>query len=128
MTLGSAVLGLGNDIIEIQRVRESYELHGEKFLNRLFSKAEQEYCLQFKDPFPRLAARFSAKEAIVKALGVGFGEEIAWLDIEISKDSKGKPLVSFSDKINKNFNNPVVLLSISHCNAYAATTAIWVSS
>lgn len=120
------VRGIGNDIIEIERIREGYETHAERFLTRLFTPKEQEYCLKHQDPIPHLAARFSGKEAIVKALGVGFGEHASWQDIEILNDEKGRPYVTFSSKLNKEFGDPEVLLSISHCKLYVTAVAIWV--
>lgn len=122
------IKGLGNDIVEIDRVRKSYERHGYRFLTRLFSEKEQDYCLKFKDPVPHLAARFSAKEAIAKALGTGFGEHLSWLDIEIVNDSSGKPSVHFSQSLKEKLNDPLVLISISHCELYASTSAIWVNT
>ncbi len=122
------IRGLGNDILEIERLRKSYEKHGSHFLNKLFSSKEQEYCLKHKDPIPHLAARFSVKESIAKAFGTGFGAQLSWLDIEISHDALGKPVASFSEKIQKNLGNPIVLISISHCKSFVATTAIWLAS
>ena len=124
----SPIKGLGNDIVEIERIRKSYDNHGQHFLSRLFSSQEQEYCLKFKDPVPHLAARFSAKESIVKALGTGFGKHISWLDIEILNDPLGKPYVTFSENIKQKFADPQILISISHCQLYVTTTAIWVNA
>lgn len=121
------LLGLGNDLIEIGRLREGYEAHGKAFLQRLFTPKEQEYCERQRDPFPRYAGRFAAKEAIVKALGSGFGSEISWQDIEILPDAHGKPEVQFSGKLKATFHNPHVLLTITHCKEYASAVAIWVS-
>src|SRR3990167_5593167 len=67
---------------------------------------EQAYCLQFQDPIPRIAARFSAKEAIAKALGTGFGQELSFLDIEIKNNQTGKPFVELSPRANLFFHNP----------------------
>lgn len=120
------IAGLGNDIIEIERVKKGFEEHKQKFLDRLFTKKEQEYCQKQKDPFPRFAGRFAAKEAIVKALGQGFGSEISWNDIEILADELGKPIVHLSKPLNDRFNHPQILLSISHCREYATAVAIWV--
>jgi holo-[acyl-carrier protein] synthase len=118
------ILGIGNDIIEIERVREAIESQGDRFIDKLFSKREQTYCKKFKDPFPHYAARFSAKESIVKALGTGFGEIAAFHDIEIINDDHGKPEVFFSATLKSKFNDPEVLLSISHCKNYVATVAV----
>lgn len=120
------VLGIGNDIIEIERIRKSMQSYGHRLIDRLFTQKEQDYCLKYKDPVPRFAGRFSAKEAISKALGKGFGEHVAWKDIEILNDSDGKPAVFFSDDLNQRMHHPCVLVSISHCQLYATAFAIWV--
>jgi len=118
------ILGLGNDIIEIDRVREAIETQGDRFIQRLFTQREQAYCSKYKDPMQHYAARFSAKESIAKAFGTGFGEKISFLDIEIINNEQGKPEVFFSDSLNTQFNHPEVLLSISHCKSYVATVAV----
>ena len=123
-----AIKGLGTDIIEIDRIRKSFDMHGYRFLMRLFSVQEQDYCLKYKDPIPHFAARFSAKESIVKALGTGFGKHASWLDMEILNDPAGKPNVTFSENLNKALKNPLVLVSISHCQLYVSTVAIWVNT
>ena len=122
------IKGIGNDIIEIDRIRKSFDLHGYRFLTRLFSIQEQDYCLKYKDPIPHFAARFSAKESIVKALGTGFGKHASWLDMEILNDALGKPDVLFSEHLKQTLNNPLVLVSISHCQLYVSTVAIWVNT
>ena len=121
----SSVQGLGNDIIEIDRIRLSIERHGQHFLNKLFSQKEQDYCYQFKDFAPHFAGRFAAKEAIVKALGTGFGADVSWHDIEILADPHGKPIAHFSEGAKKRFHNPKVLVSISHSSSHATAVAIW---
>jgi len=118
------VLGLGNDIIEIDRIRKSIENHGYRLVSRLFTTREQDYCFKYKDPAPHFAGRFSAKEAIVKALGTGFGEHVSWHDIEILNDEWGKPYPVFSSTLNERFDSPQVILSISHCQQYATAVAI----
>jgi holo-[acyl-carrier protein] synthase len=125
MTKDNNPRGLGNDIIEIERVRQSIERHGQHFLNRLFTPREQDYCYKFKDPVPHFAGRFAAKEAIAKALGTGFGAEVSWHDIEILGDESGKPTVHFSETAKKRFNHPRVLVSISHSASHATAVAIW---
>lgn len=119
------VRGLGNDILEIDRIRGSIDRHGQHFLNRIFTHEEQDYCYKFKDPAPHFAGRFTAKEAIAKALGTGFGAHLSWHDIEISNDPLGKPIVIFSDAAKKKFNDPHILISISHSQNYATAVALW---
>lgn len=125
MTMDNKLKGLGTDIIEIERIRQSIERHGAHFLNRLFSQKEQDYCLKYKDPAPHFAGRFAAKEAVAKAFGTGFGKEISWHDLEIITDKQGKPHVHVSDALKKRFQDPHILISISHSNANAIATAIW---
>jgi len=117
-------VGLGNDIIEISRVRQSIERHGLHFLNRLFTQKEQDYCYKFQDPAPHFAGRFAAKEAVSKALGTGFGAQLAWHDLEIVNDANGKPEISLSPSAQKRFNNPQILVSISHSTDYATAVAL----
>lgn len=117
--------GLGSDIIEIERIEASIHNHGKRFLDRIFTALEQEYCKKHRDAARHYAGRFAAKEAIVKAFGTGVSESISWLDIEISNDLHGKPCVAFSDKVNSLFNTPRIQLSISHCKNYALAVAIW---
>jgi holo-[acyl-carrier protein] synthase len=121
-----SILGIGNDIIEIERIRKSIDTHGLRLISRLFTTKEQDYCLKHKDPIPHFAGRFSAKEAIVKALGTGFGEHTSWLDIEIINESNGKPCVSFSNPLEKKLKGTAVMVSISHCQLYVTAFAIWV--
>lgn len=125
MTKENSIHGLGNDIIEIERVRQSIERHGQHFLDRLFSHKEQSHCLQFKDSAPHFAGRFAAKEAIAKALGTGFGAELAWHDLEVLGNEIGKPIVHLSESAKKRFNDPKILVSISHSISHATAVAIW---
>lgn len=122
------ILGIGNDIIEIDRIRNSIDTHGLRLLARLFTTKEQDYCLKHKDPVPHFAGRFSAKEAIVKALGTGFGEHATWLDFEILNDSHGKPWVCFSSEMEKKIRGTTMLISISHCQLYVTAFALWVKN
>lgn len=124
----SLIKGLGNDIVEIARVRRLIETHDKRALNRLFTPKEQLYCLKHKDPIPHFAGRFSAKEAVTKALGCGIGKLISWKDVEILNNSEGKPDVLFSPAAKARFHSPQILLSISHCNNYATAVAIWTTN
>ena len=118
------IKGLGTDIIEIERVRKSIDRHGESFINKLFTKGEQNYCNRFKNPLQSFSGRFAAKEAIAKALGTGFGKTLSFKDIEILKEENGKPIVRLSEKAQAQFENPDIFLSISHTEHYATAVAI----
>ena len=117
--------GLGNDIISIKRIRLTNERYGRHFSGKILTKQECLICANHRDPSLFLASRFSAKEAIAKALGTGFGKHLKWIDIEICNDKKGRPYPLFSKKINLSFLSPKMLISISHCKEYAAAIAIW---
>ncbi len=114
---------LGSDIIEVSRIQANLDRYGQRFLDRLFTPVEQEYCLKYREPARHFAGRFAAKEAVVKALGTGISQEISWLDIEIVNNSRGKPLVKLSDKANATFSHPNIELTISHCRDYAMAVA-----
>jgi holo-[acyl-carrier protein] synthase len=126
MNHNAPILGIGNDVVEIDRIRKSIDTHGLRLLSRLFTTKEQDYCLKYKDPVPHFAGRFSAKEAVVKAFGTGFGEHASWLDIEILNDPQGKPCVYLSPHLEKTVKDSYVLVSISHCQLYVTAVAIWV--
>ncbi len=124
MTTKTANLfGIGNDMIEIARVRRVVEMFHMRFLNRVFTRNECAYCFSYKDPIPRFAARFAGKEAVAKALGTGIGEKLFWHDIEILNTPEGKPVVQLSSKVSQK-GSLQVLLSLSHCKAYASAMAL----
>jgi holo-[acyl-carrier protein] synthase len=120
------IIGIGSDIIEIDRIRSCIEKYGDHFLVKLFTEQERLYCLKNRDPAPHFAARFAAKEAVAKALGCGIGAKAGWQDIAILKDPAGKPEVHLAPSVRRTFNHPKLLLSISHCRSYATAFALWV--
>jgi holo-[acyl-carrier protein] synthase len=119
------ILGIGNDIVEIARIRAILTRYPQRFLDRIYTSHEQEYCLKRKEPALHLAGRFAAKEAIVKALGIGFSQGLNWLDIEIQNDSKGKPTVFLSASAKELLGDLMLHVSISHCHHYATAFAVW---
>ncbi|MCH8961396.1 MAG: holo-ACP synthase [Bacteroidetes bacterium] len=105
--------------------------HGQRFLTRIFTAAELDYCLDCKTPGVRLSGRFAAKEAIMKMLGTGWRGGIAWTDMEILPDGMGKPHVRLSGRCAaeaEKLGISEVLISISHCRTYAMATAIATSN
>ena len=81
------MLAVGVDLIEVNRIAASLEKYGQRFLDRIFTVREQEYC---DGRAESLAARFAAKEAVAKAMGTGIGD-ISWQDIEIINEDNGRP-------------------------------------
>jgi holo-[acyl-carrier protein] synthase len=121
------ILGVGIDIIEVARIRSSYERFGERFVNRILLPNEIAYCLSHKVPAPFLAARFAAKEAISKAFGTGIGAQLGWRDMEVGRKESGEPFVILHDggkKLLGERNARVVLISLSHTQEHAAAVAI----
>lgn len=118
------IVGIGNDIVEIARIKAILDKYHDRFLNRVFTSHEQDYCLKRKEPALHLAGRFAAKEAVVKALGTGFSQSLTWTDIEIRNEASGKPFIVCSTKLNEMFNSPIIHISLSHCHAYATAVAI----
>src|ERR1051325_3663447 len=121
------ILGIGIDIIEVERIRASHERFGERFLNRILHPNEISYCLSHRVPAPFLAARFAAKEAISKAFGTGIGAQLGWRDMEVGRKESGEPFVILHEpgqKLLKARGAQAVLISLSHTEAHATAVAI----
>jgi holo-[acyl-carrier protein] synthase len=119
------VLGLGIDIIEIDRIKKSIEKYGDKFLDKVFTEGEINYCNKKFNKYQHYAARFAAKEAVYKALTSGWKEGLRWKDIEIQNDSSGMPSVNTQGKLNTFLaNNTQLRISISHSENYVTAVAI----
>ena len=124
---GTNVLGVGTDLIEVERVRSSLEQHGDRFLEKVFTPVEREYCQGMADPGPHLAARFAAKEAIAKAFRTGIGAEFGWRDAGIENGPAGDPVVLLSDKgsaLLAERGGREILVSLSHVSAMAIAMAV----
>lgn len=123
------IVGLGTDIVEISRVREMVEKHGDHFLQRCFTEAEIAYADKFRDAAVRFAGRWAAKEAVVKVLGTGFVKGITFHDIEVLPLETGQPRIELSGgagDIAAQMGIANVLITISHAKEYATATAIGV--
>lgn len=118
------IKGLGNDIIAVERIGQAIERNGQRFLDRIFTPKEQAYCQQHRESNRHFAGRFAAKEAIVKALGIGFRGDVEFLTIEILNDDLGKPHAYLSPKVAALLGEATLLISISHCKEYATAVAI----
>lgn len=119
--------GIGIDIVEVARIADAIERHGEPFLARLFTADERSYCESRKPAARHYAARFAAKEAVSKALGTGIGANAGWIDIEVVHDSHGAPKIRL-DGAARDFAREQgiheILISLSHAHDYAAANAI----
>ena len=121
------ILGIGIDIIEVERIQASHAKFGERFLNRILRPNEIKYCLSYKAPGPFLAARFAAKEAISKAFGTGIGAQLGWQDMEVGRKESGEPFVILHDKgprLLEARGGQRLLISLSHTQHYATAVAI----
>ena len=85
------IVGTGMDLVAIERIRGFHERRGDRGLKRLFTEGELGYCLSLMDPAPSLAARFAAKEAFFKAVGLGWGRGGDWREVEVCRAEHGEP-------------------------------------
>ena len=89
------IVGTGIDLVEIARIQQSMDRYGQRFLDRIYTAAEQAYCLGKRNAAESFAARFAAKEAGAKALGTGISRGVSWLEIEVVRFPGGKPGLQF---------------------------------
>ena len=119
----------GADIVEISKLKKVFT-HNRDFAEDIFTEKEREYCLSKKDPFPHFAARFAAKEAGLKALGMGMsgtGIDHSFQEIEIVRSKSGKPelfLSGWTRNISRKKNIKQLTVSLSHSADYALATVI----
>lgn len=115
---------IGNDIIEVKRIEECINKLGEKFLDRVYTEKEIEYCESKKNmKCQHYAARFAGKEAIFKAISPLICDKFSvnWKDIEILNNEQGRPYAKF---ISSNLDSLTIDISLSHIKEYAIATAI----
>ena len=92
------ILGVGTDLMEIARIQQSIDRYGDRFLARVFTPREIAYCQRKKNAAESFAARFAAKEAGAKALGTGISHGISWLELEVTREPTGRPLLQLSGR------------------------------
>jgi holo-[acyl-carrier protein] synthase len=118
----------GVDIVEISRIKRSFNAVGAAFRDKVFTGEEIQYCESRKTAkYQSYAARFAAKEAVSKALGTGISSGIAWKDIGILNDGLGKPYVVLSNKAKEllaGIGGTDISISLSHCRSYAVAYAV----
>lgn len=126
---GGAVRSVGTDMIECERIQRVYERQRDRFLKRVFTPGEQDYCLGMKNPIPHLAARFAAKEAVSKCFTTGIGEALGWKSVEVVKGAREEPLVRLDERglaLLESLGAETVLLSLSHTAHHAIAVAVLV--
>ena len=99
------IVGLGIDIVEVERIAAAIARHGDRFLHRIFTPAEIRYCESKKNRFERYAARFAAKEATMKAIGTGWRRGVAWREIEVGREPGGRPTLHLSGHVKQHADN-----------------------
>ena len=125
--LANAPVSVGVDIVEIERVAELLRRHGERFLERVYTEAEAAYC---RGRVPELAARFAAKEAVMKALGTG-RRGVGWREVEILPDGRGKPGVALHGRALARAGQLGLehfAISLSHSREFAVASVVAVNS
>jgi holo-[acyl-carrier protein] synthase len=121
------ILGIGIDIVKVDRIEKAVERWSDSFTKRVFTDRELAYCVKQKRPALHLAARFGAKEAVMKAFGTGHSGGVKWTDVEVLNDEKGKPVVTLSGALRDlaaGMGVSEAMISMSHDTAYAVSQAI----
>jgi holo-[acyl-carrier protein] synthase len=121
------IVGTGIDIAEVPRIRQSIERFGQRFLQRVFTVGEMNYCDSKANRFERYAARFAAKEAAMKALGTGWNHGVRWRDCEVARMPGGRPTMAFHGKAGEfavKLGVKNVALSITHTAEQAMAQVI----
>ncbi|MEW6482066.1 MAG: holo-ACP synthase [bacterium] len=116
------IKGIGTDLVDVCRIKKAEKRWKERFLKKVFTEDELSYCNSRNNPYPHLAGRFAAKEAVMKALGVGW-PGISFKDIEITNHS-GPPEVILKGKAKEIAKGLKILVSISHIDDKASSFAI----
>ncbi len=122
------VVAHGVDMVDCKRLLASVEKFGQKFLDRVYTPLEQEYCRsRKKSEIQSLAGRFAVKEAVLKVLGTGWRDGIAWTDIEVRNQPSGQPVAHLHGKCREIADQQgidKILISISHIQTHAIASAI----
>jgi len=113
-------MNIGTDIIQISRLERSLEKFGDRFKEKYLTSSE----IARTKKTESLAGLWAAKEAIAKALGCGIGEELSFMDIEISKNSRGTPYFTLTPKAQQKHQIKESSLSISHDGGFAIAVAV----
>lgn len=128
---GGILIGLGADLVDVDRIRGVLERQGDRFLNRVFTDEERAYCFGMKHPHPHLAARFAAKEAVSKAFTTGIGAELGWKSVSVYHGERKEPRVRLDEKgraLLAQVGATDVMLTLSHTETAAMAVAALIKS
>ena len=121
------ILGIGTDVVEVLRIAQMIERHGELFIQRVYTPFEIDYCNARKAATQHFAGRWAAKEAILKALGTGWARGLSWTDMEVRNDEAGRPSVRLGGgarEVCEKLGITDMMITISHCRTHATAFAI----
>ena len=117
--------GIGIDIVKIERLKTAVEKWGEKFLDRIFTKNEIEYCYKKKNPYPSLSVRFAAKEAFIKAIASEI--PVSMTEIHVKSHDNGRPFIEVSGRLQVFFKEKSIKcahVSLSHEREYGVASVV----
>lgn len=119
------VVGIGTDIVDVPRIRHSFEEYGNRFLQRVFTDTEIEYCEGFGETrFLHYAARFAAKEAFSKAIGTGMREGMAFKLVGVRNEASGLPVLELFGKMHEQWSTHTIHVSLSHTTTVAVAVVV----
>jgi holo-[acyl-carrier protein] synthase len=121
------VYGIGIDLVQVSRIAEALERWGDRFRNKVFTPGEIEYCQKKRNSSPHFAARFAAKEALVKALGIGMRRGVHWKNIEVARGPLGKPELKLNGRaaqLCQQAEITGVSVSITHDRDYSSAVVV----
>ena len=121
------IVAHGIDLVDCPRIEQMIQRHGERFIKRVFTAAEQAYAEANKNETEKLAGRFAAKEAILKLMGTGWRGKIAWTDIEIINNAAGQPEVTLAGEVRRiadELGIEHISVSITHTANFAIASAV----
>jgi len=121
------IIGVGTDLAEVARIRQSIAHFGDRFLNRIYTNGERAYCLSKANSAERFAARFAAKEAGMKAIGTGWRMGVTWKDFEVVNEPSGRPtlrLMGTASKIAESIGTARIVISLTHTSEMAFAVVI----
>jgi len=121
------VVGIGVDIVETLRIAQMIERHAEQFVQRVYTPHEIQYSQSRKQANQHFAARWAAKEAVLKAIGTGWRRGISWQDVEVHNEPGGRPLVRLTGgarEVADRLGIVQMLISLSHCRSHAVAYVV----